>query len=82
MRQWPLQDAKAQLSEIVRLATEQGPQEITLRGDPAVVVVSIADYRRLLQPKPSFVDLIRNAPLPDVELDLGREQTPVREIAF
>jgi len=82
MRQWSLQDAKARLSEVVRLAGEQGPQEITLRGDPAVVVVSITDYRRLIQPKPSFVDLIRSSPLPDVELDLRREQTPTREIAF
>lgn len=82
MRQWSLQDAKARFSEVVRLASEQGPQEITLRGAPAVVVVSIADYRRLLQPKPSFVDLIRHSPLQDVELDLEREQTPIREIAF
>lgn len=82
MRQWSLQDAKARLSEVVRLAAEQGPQEITLRGDPAVVMVSIADYRRLIQPKPSFVDLIRRSPLPDVELDLRREQTPTREIAL
>jgi prevent-host-death family protein len=82
MRQWSLQDAKARLSEVVRLAGEQGPQEITLRGDPAVVVVSITDYRRLIQPKPSFVDLIRSSPLPDVELDLRREQTLIREIEF
>lgn len=82
MRQWSLQDAKARLSEVVRLAGEQGPQEITLRGDPAVVVMSIPDYRRLTQPKPSFVDLIRRSPLPEVELDLRREQTLTREIEF
>lgn len=82
MHQWSLQDAKARLSEVVRLASEQGPQEITLRGDPAVVVVSIADYRQLIQPKPSFVELIRHSPLREVELDLGREQTLVREIEF
>jgi prevent-host-death family protein len=54
MHQWSLQDAKARFSEVevVRLAGEQGPQEITLRGDPAVVVVSITDYRRLIQPNP------------------------------
>lgn len=82
MRQWSLQDAKARLSEVVRLAGEQGPQEITLRGDPAAVVMSMTDYRRLIQPKPSFVDLIRRAPLPEVELDLRREQTLTREIEF
>jgi prevent-host-death family protein len=82
MRQWSLQDAKARLSEVVRLAGEQGPQEITLRGESAVVVIAMTDYRRLIQPKPSFVDLIRRAPLPEVELDLRREQTLTREIEF
>jgi prevent-host-death family protein len=80
MRRWSLQDAKARLSEVVRLAGEHGPQEITLRGEPAVVVMSVADYQRLVRPKPSFVDLIRRSPLPETELDLGREQTLTREI--
>ena len=82
MRQWSLHDAKARLSEVVRVALEQGPQEITLRGDPAVVVVSITDYRRLIQPKSSFIDLIRHSPFQEVELDLRREQTLAREITF
>ena len=80
MRQWSLQDAKARFSELVRLAGRQGPQEVTLRGEPAVVVMAMTDYRRLIQPKPSFVDLIRHSPLPEVELDLRREQTLIREI--
>jgi prevent-host-death family protein len=43
MRQSALQDAKAGLSDLVRLASEHEPQEITLltlRGEPAVVVSS------------------------------------------
>ncbi|WP_348757657.1 type II toxin-antitoxin system Phd/YefM family antitoxin [Candidatus Methylocalor cossyra] len=80
MRVWALQDAKARLSEVVRLAMEHEPQEITLRGEPAVVVLSVEDYRRLVHPKPSFVDLIRNSPLMDVDIDLTREQTLTREI--
>jgi len=82
MQQWSLQDAKARLSEVVRLTVDQGPQEITLRGAPTVVLVSIAEYQRLIQPKPSFVDLIRHSPLLEVELDLSREQTSTREIEF
>jgi prevent-host-death family protein len=80
MRQWALQDAKARLSEVVRLAADHEPQEITLRGEPAVVVVAAEDYRQLLKPKPSFVDLIRNSPLMDVEIDLTRDQSLTREI--
>ena len=80
MRDWALQDAKARLSEVVRLAMEHQPQEITLRGEPAVVVLSVEDYRRLLQPRPSFVELIRNSPLMDAEIDLSREQSLAREV--
>jgi antitoxin Phd len=80
MRQWALQDAKARLSELVRLAAEHEPQEITLRGEPAVVVLSAEDYRLLIKPKPSFVDLIRSSPLMDVEIDLTRDSSLNREI--
>jgi len=80
MREWALQDAKARLSEVVRLAMEQEPQEITLRGEPAVVVLSVEDYRRLAQPKQSFVELIRNSPLMDVDIDLSRDRSMTRDI--
>ena len=79
MREWALQDAKARLSEVVRLAMEHGPQEITLRGEPAVVVLSVDDYRRLVHPRPGFAELIRNSPLMDVDIDLTREQSMTRE---
>lgn len=80
MRQWALQDAKARLSELVRLAAEHEPQEITLRGEPAVVVLSVEDYRQLLAPKPSFVELIRTSPLMDVEIDLTRDKSLTRDV--
>ena len=47
MRHWTLQDAKARLSELVRLAATHEPQAITLRGEPAVVLLSRDDYDRL-----------------------------------
>jgi len=80
MRQWALQDAKARFSELVRLAAEHEPQEVTLRGEPAVVVLSAEDYRRLVKPKPSFVELIRSSPLMDTDIDLTRDQSLTREI--
>jgi len=80
MREWALQDAKARLSEVVRLAMEHEPQEITLRGEPAVVVLSVEDCRHLAQPKQSFVELIRNSPLTDVDIDLSRDRAVTRDI--
>jgi prevent-host-death family protein len=37
-RTWSLQDAKARLSEVIRLAQSEGPQTVTVHGQPAVVV--------------------------------------------
>ena len=35
-----VEDAKARFSEVVRLAREQGPQRVTVRGQDAVVVLT------------------------------------------
>lgn len=80
MRQWALQDAKARLSELVRLASEDEPQEITLRGEPAATAASAKDYHRLVKPKPKFVELIRNSPPMDTDIDLTRDKSLIRDI--
>ncbi len=41
-RIWSLQEAKARLSELVRLAQIEGPQKITLHGKHAVTVYPAA----------------------------------------
>jgi prevent-host-death family protein len=81
MRQWALQDAKARLSEVVRLATEHEPQEITLRGEPAVVVLAREDYDRLTTPRESLVEFMRRSPLYGAEdIEFPRDQSLTREV--
>lgn len=80
MRQWQLQEAKARLSELIRTTLEQGPQEITVRGSAAVVVVSTEEFERLRRPRESFVQFIRRSPLYGVELNLERDASPTRDI--
>lgn len=81
MRQWALQDAKARLSEVVRLAAEHEPQEITLRGEPTVVVMSREDYDQLTQPQESLVEFMRRSPLFGAEdLEFPRDQSLNREV--
>ena len=79
MPKWQLQEAKARLSEVVKKAAKEGPQKITVHGDPAAVVISSKEYERLKRPKDSFVQFMRRSPLYGVELDLRREQTPTRD---
>ena len=61
MTKWQLQEAKNRLSEVVRKASEEGPQVITLRGDDAVVVVAADEYARLARKRNgTLIDFFRN----------------------
>jgi prevent-host-death family protein len=76
---WQLQEAKARLSELIKKASKEGPQEITIHGEPTAVVISSREYERLKHPKGSFVEFMRRSPLYGLELDLRREQTLTRK---
>ena len=80
---WQLQDAKARLSELVRRAREQGPQHVSVRGEPAVVVISEEEFARLVSPRPSIVDhILEGEPWPDdlVEVINARPHDPGRDV--
>ena len=77
---WQLQEAKNQLSEVVRKAQSEGPQVITLHGADAVVVVSSKDYGRLSRPRGKLVDFFRKSPLVGVELSLSRDKDTGRKV--
>ena len=80
MRTWRLQEAKSNLNEVVKRAQSQGPQNITVHGEPVAVLISRRDYLKLTHPKPSLVELLRTSPLVGSDLDISREQTPTRKI--
>jgi prevent-host-death family protein len=72
MRHWPVQDSKARFSELLRAAKKQ-PQRITVRGEPAAVLISEEDYRRLSGvsegPKKTFAEWWKSAPrVPEFKL--------------
>lgn len=67
---WPLQDAKARFSELVRLAVTQGPQHVTLHGRDAVVVVAASEFQRLKGRRSGqvLVDALQASPQREVEI--------------
>jgi antitoxin Phd len=79
MGSWQLQEAKARLSEVVKKAVKEGPQEITVHGEPSAVVISSREYARLKHPKGSFVRFMHGSPFYGLELDLRRDQTLARD---
>lgn len=80
MRTWQLQEAKEKFSEVVKSAQNQGPQNITVHGEPVAVLLSRRDYLKLIHSKPSFVELLWASPLVGSDLKITREQTVTRKI--
>jgi prevent-host-death family protein len=81
-RAWQLQEAKALLSELVRMAATNGPQQITVRGELAAVVLSRADYDKLRGKRntQNLSDLLLNSPLAGLGIDFERDQSLTREV--
>ncbi len=83
MQTWQMQEAKARISEVVKCAQTQGPQEITLHGHPVAVLISRETYERLSGMGDSLVEFMRRSPLlgqDDIEFE--RDRSPSREVEF
>lgn len=83
MQTWQMQDAKARISELVKLAQNQEPQEITIHGKPVAVLISCKTYDRLAHGSCSLVDFMQNSPFYDLdEVSFERDQSLTREHEF
>jgi len=80
IHEWQLQEAKNKLSRVVEQARSEGPQTITLRGQPAAVVLSFEDFRRLTKPARPLSQFFRSSPLAEQGLDLTRSADLSREV--
>ena len=79
-RTWSLADAKAQLSNVVDRALNAGPQVITRRGHPAVVVVSAEEWARANAPTSPLSDFFWQSPLRSLRIDLERLRDSPRDL--
>lgn len=82
LKKWKLQDAKNHFSEVVDCAMNEGPQEVTKRGEHAVVILSFELYQQLSKPKENLVSFFKDSPLYGLELDFERNKDMSREIEF
>lgn len=58
MAKWQLQEAKARFSELIDETLDKGPQVVTRRGVETAVVVSIDEWRRLNDARPTLKDVL------------------------
>ena len=75
MRTWQLQEARNKFSQVVEEAISSWPQLITKRGVEAVVLLSYAEYRKLIVTQHKLSTFFRASPLVEASLDLRRNIT-------
>ena len=78
---WQVQTAKQRFSELVERAVNEGPQIVTKHGRETVVVLDIAEYRRLRGEPMNFKEFLLSIPKGD-DLEIERSKDPPREIDF
>jgi len=78
---WNLSDAKNRLSEVLDRARREGPQTITRRSDP-FVLLRADEYEQLAGKAPSFTDWLLNGPrIDDLELP-RRDASRMRDVSL
>ena len=83
MHVWQMQEAKARLSEVVKCAESEGPQNITLHGQSVAVVVSRSMFERLTGNEHSLVDFMRRSPLVEADdITLESNTSLTREVSL
>lgn len=79
-RRWPLQDAKAQFSEVVQRAMDGEPQCISRHGKDAVIIVSYDAVMQAVKQPQNLFDFFQSSPLAGADLDLERMGGDFREV--
>jgi prevent-host-death family protein len=83
MRTWQLQDAKAHFSELVKLSESEGPQNITLHGRSAAVLLSRKAFDQLSGINQNFLQFMCTSPLYGADdLIIERDRSPIRNVEF
>ena len=82
MTTWQLQDAKARLSEVIKSAVQDGPQEVTVRGKPSAVILSVETYQAMKKQRPDFVSFMQQSPLLGEDIDMSRSESLTRDVSL
>ncbi|MGH6740889.1 MAG: type II toxin-antitoxin system Phd/YefM family antitoxin [Bradyrhizobium sp.] len=81
---WPLQDAKARFSELVRRVRSEGPQHVTVHGRDEVIVIAAEEFRRLKGDLKgdALIAAMQSSPYRHMTIESGRTRMPVRPVAL
>ncbi|HEU0154451.1 MAG TPA: type II toxin-antitoxin system Phd/YefM family antitoxin [Stellaceae bacterium] len=79
---WPLHDAKARFSELVRRAQSDGPQHVTVQGRDTVVVLTAEEFDRLKGERTgaALIAALQESPHRQIDIEPRGERLPVRDV--
>lgn len=81
MQSWQMQEAKARLSELVKRAESEGPQDITMHGRSVAVVLSRSAFDALSGNKQTLVEFMQSSPLYGLEdIEFERDKSHTRKV--
>ena len=75
---WQVQEAKNKFSRVINNAINSGPQIITRRGVEVAIVLSYAEYKRMVASRQRLSEFFRESPLAGMDLDLTRDKSEAR----
>lgn len=83
-RTWQLQTAKAQFSELFRLAITEGPQRVTRSGKDAVIVLPERQYLAMKARRKAkrLSEFFAESPFRGVDLESLRSRDEAREVEW
>jgi prevent-host-death family protein len=77
---WPIHEAKARFSELVKRA-QQSPQQLTSHGQPVAVVLSAEAFQRQQHAGESLLEFLQRSPLADADdLVFERDRSSTRDV--
>lgn len=76
---WQLQEAKNKFSRVVENAVNDGPQIITKHGVEVAIVLSYAEYQKMIASRGKLTTFFRDSPLVGVEMELDRDKSEARK---
>ena len=79
-REWQLQEAKGNFSQLVKRAAGGDAQTVTVHGKPTAVVVSAEEYARLTRHKGKLSAALLRPDLAIEDLDLARSRDTGRNV--